>query len=101
MGSLKIKTVLGDLQGCYYTLANLGVLEASLNNLSLAEQNFLKSLEIVRTVGDNGGEGETWVKLIQVNLQQNKTSGARLYKEKILALERETGLNFMSKDKWI
>tara|TARA_B100000767_G_scaffold136934_1_gene129655 strand:+ start:186 stop:1388 length:1203 start_codon:yes stop_codon:yes gene_type:complete len=99
MESLKIKTVLGDVQGCYYSLANLGVLEASLDNLSQAEQNFLKSLDIARTVGDKGGEGETLVKLMQVNLQQNKTPDAILYKEKILALERKTGLNFMPKEK--
>ena len=75
------------------------ILESTLKNYAEAERLFLQALDIARSIGDKGGEGENLVKLMQVNLQQNKTSGARLYKEKILALEKETGLNFMPKEK--
>jgi tetratricopeptide (TPR) repeat protein len=95
MESLKIKTRLGDVQGCYYSLANLGVLEASLNNLSQAEQHFLKSLEIVRTVGDKGGEGEILIKLRNLMIHQNRTSESEKYLNQIELLQHETGMRFL------
>ena len=99
MESLKIKTMVGDVQGLFYTLANLGVLEATLNNYSAAERLFLEALGIARSVGDKGGEGETLAKLMVLNQQQNRTSDVVRYEKNILALERETGLNIIPKEK--
>ena len=95
MESLKIKTRLGDVQGCYYSLANLGVLEASLNNLSQAEQHFLKSLEIVRNVGDKGGEGEILINLRNLMIHQNRTSESERYLNQIKILQHQTGMTFL------